>query len=551
MVFLAKDVKNDRTYLYLRHNHCVNGQSRRAWQISLGPEEDMKATGNIALNLDTRTESLDFGLVAALLRVAEKLKLTEVINRASQKRHQGLGVGEHVLFAAINRCVQPTSKTELRKWLESTILQKVYPDLGVNLDARAYWTHFQYLTPAIIARVETELARMAARQFGVSYKDLLFDPTNFFTYANPRGDNQQLARHGHPKDGRAVLNLVNVSLFCALDGGVPLLHLVYPGNVQDAAHFKDEALKALQRHLEALGEPRAKLTLTFDKGNLSEDAIKYADAKGFDFIASDRPTSHKVLQALPAEAFTMHALPNGKVVGVKDVRAEKYDKSRRFIVVYNPEEATWKRANLEKKVEKRVASIRKFFEHRLNAKKWRDPAKVEARCAKSLGKKFGPLVTVVVTSPRGNITLAVAPDTAAVSEVAQKYGKSFLMTSREDLPAQDVVRAYRQQYLIERAFTWLKNAEFLAIRPMYHRADKSIQGHVFTCYVGLLLLSLLARELGQLGVSTGIRHAVRHLGEIKVTRITVPAMDKVVEKVNEMSEASRKIYNALHLEQYL
>jgi len=61
----------------------------------------------------------------------------------------------------------------------------------------------------------------------------------------------------------------------------------------------------------------------------------------------------------------------------------------------------------------------------------------------------------------------------------------------------------------------------------------------------------LTKELTQLGVSTSIQHAVKHLKEIKVTRITVPAVNKVVEKLNEMSDAAMKIYDALNLGQYL
>jgi len=529
----------------------VNGKPVRKWQIKLGAEEDIKVSGAVVSGRQVRTKSIEFGLVAALLRVAEKLGLVEIINRAAGKRAQGLSVGEHVLFAAINRCVQPVSKKQLREWLESTILQNVYPDVGVNLNSRSYWGHFHYLTGAVVGRVEDEVTRAVVEHFGVHYEDLMFDPTNFFTYINPRKGNQTLPCHGHPKDGKAVLNLVNVSLFCALDAGVPLLYLVYPGNVQDASHFKSAALPRLKKRLDGLGVPGTRVTLTFDKGNLSEGAFTFIDAEGLDYIASDRPTSHKDLKALPPESFAMFVLPNGKEVGVMDTWAEKYNKARRFVVVYNPAEAAWKRKNLEAKVQKLVTKIEVYFQGRLNNKQLADPAKVRAKCAKVLKKKFSPLVAVAVTGEAGALTLSVAPVAEAVDAATQMYGKSFLMTSREDLPAQDVAWAYRQQYLVERAFTWLKGAGYLAVRPMFHRVDSSVRGHVFACYVGLLVLSLLVRELTQLGVSTSIQHAVKHLKEIKVTRITVPAVNKVVEKLNEMSDAAKKIYDALNLGQYL
>src|SRR4030042_5027540 len=99
MVFLAKDHKGGRTYLYLRDNHRVNGKPVRKWQIKLGAEEDRKVSGAVAFDRKVRTKSIEFGLVAALLRVAEKLGLVEVINRATGKRAQGLSVGAAALFA--------------------------------------------------------------------------------------------------------------------------------------------------------------------------------------------------------------------------------------------------------------------------------------------------------------------------------------------------------------------------------------------------------------------------------------------------------------------
>ena len=76
-----------------------------------------------------------------------------------------------------------------------------------------------------------------------------------------------------------------------------------------------------------------------------------------------------------------------------------------------------------------------------------------AKCAKVLKKKFAPFVAVEVSGKPGTLTLAIAPVTEAVETVVQTYGKSFLMTSREDLTAVDVAWTYRQQYLVERDFT--------------------------------------------------------------------------------------------------
>ncbi|MBD3340579.1 MAG: transposase [Candidatus Lokiarchaeota archaeon] len=139
----------------------------------------------------------------------------------------------------------------------------------------------------------------------------------------------------------------------------------------------------------------------------------------------------------------------------------------------------------------------------------------------------------------------------AYENSALTFGKSFSMTSREDLEAVKVVWAYRQQYLVERAFKWLKNSEFLGIRPMYHRLDSSICGHIFVCYLGLVLLSLLVREIIQLGVPTSINKAIKYFKEIRMTRFILSGKSKPIERIDEMSWKAKKLYEIFMLKCYL
>lgn len=567
MTFLVKKVIDGKIYLYLRHNHRVNGKVKTAWQIYLGPEEQFKTHAKIA-KPDIKTETIEFGLIAALLHVAEKLKLVNIINQATNKREQGFSVGDHFLFAALNRCVQPTSKRQLKEWIDSTILQKIHSNIKVNLDSRAYWTHFRYLSDEIIELIENKLVHAIRDTFGVQLNELSFDPTNFFTYINPRKPNQTLTNHGHSKEGRFTLNIVNMSLFCALDGGIPLFHLVYPGNVQDASHFKEAALPRLKLRLEEQDVAFDTVMLIFDKGNLSQKAFDLIDDWRFDYICSDRPSTHKDLLNIPLEEFELHTLPNGNKVGVKDFHLNKYGKIRRFVAVYNPNEEKWNRENFKAKIPKKVAEIEEYFKNRLifapgekrkgQGDKWRIRAEVEKKVKAMIGgSPFADVIIATVKGPAklevargGRLELEVSTNPEAFEKAALKFGKSFLMTSQEDLGANEVVWMYRQQYLVERAFKWLKNSEFLSIRPMFHRVNSSIRGHVFVCYLGLVLLSLLVREIVQLGVPMSIYEAIKHLKEIRMTRIKISGKSEPLENIDEMSQEAKKLYEILKLERY-
>jgi transposase len=514
-------------------------------------EENFKLLSTLSLPTEFETESIEFGIETALFHVAKKLGVVDIINKYVDKRAQGLSVGEHILLAAINRCVEPVSKVQLRSWLDTTTLRTLYPAEDATLDARSYWSHFRYLTPEHLEEIGDALVVATRNTFGVKHDMLMFDPTNFFTYINPSRPNQTLPRHGHGKDGKPTLNIVNFSLFCALDGGIPLLHLVYPGNKQDATHFTD-ALHRLQAHVTKLGISPDKITLTFDKGNLSPTTFKLIDALKLNYIASLRPSMRKDLQSLPITDFDMHDLPNAKKIGVKSVTRSMYGKNRRVVAVYNPRQAKWQKKNLDAKIAKRIDEIKVFFDKRLNTKRWNDPQKVRAKCLAIAGtEKFQDLISVSIQGKAGSLVLAVTENKPAVEAVVLILGKSYLMTSRDDMTAEDVAWAYRQQYVIEDAFKRLKNPSMLSIRPMYHWTDASIRGHAFSCFVGLLLLSLLVRELQHLNIKMGLRTIIKHLKSLRLTRITIPGRQEPIQKVEKMNPEAKIIYDALDLQRFV
>nr|MDO8087837.1 IS1634 family transposase [Candidatus Sigynarchaeum springense] len=551
MVHLIKKVKKGRVYLYLQENARINGKVKRLWQRYLGPEDEIKDLSSLARSPDIETESIEFGIETALLHIAKKLGVVDIINQHVEKRDQGMTVGEHVLLAAINRCIEPASKTQLRSWLDSTVLRDLYPGNDVTLDARSYWSHFKYLTPENIEQMGDSLVEATRTRFGVKHDMLMFDPTNFFTYINPSRPNQTLPRHGHGKDGRPTLNIVNFSLFCALDGGIPLLHLVYPGNKQDASHFKD-ALQRLQSHVKKIGVSPEQVTLTFDKGNLSPTTFKLIDAMKLHYIASIRPSMRKDMQFIPFTEFEMHELPNGKCIGVKSVVRSMYGKDRRMIAIYNPRQAKWQKKNLDIKISKRIAEMKAFFAKRLNTKRWNDKEKIRTKCETISGtEKFQELISVSIEGEPGKLVLSVEENRPAIEKTALSLGKSYIMTSREDMSAHDVAWAFRQQYIIEDAFKRLKNPSMLSIRPMYHWTDTSIRGHAFTCFLGLLLLSLLVRELQQLHVKTSLHMAIKHLKSMRLTRITIPGKKKTIQKVERMHPDAKIIYDALALHRFI
>ena len=504
MVHIEKKVIKGKTYLYLAIRAKINGRSKRVWQKYLGPQDQFQQkmeTMKLKLSDSYEISTTEFGFEIALWQIAEQLQLQQIIDEVTGKRAQGLGVSQYLLLAIINRCVSPRSKRKINSWLERSYLKELLPPMDDNYTDRlslAYTNHFQYLTEENLQQIQLKLNQRLRSIFDVKMDQLFYDPTNFFSYINPTdSDKQQLPRHGNSKEGRRVLNLISLSLVCTNDG-IPILHQIYAGNVQDAKHFKSQHQLILQQ-LQQLTIDPSTVSLIFDKGNISEEAFAGIDEADLQFICSVRPSSHKDLYHLTEKDFEMFTLANGKVIGVKDYQHLFHGKHRRLIVCYNPNKQKWSSETKLNKIMNKIDAVDNWFANRLNSHKWRSAENVEGKIISLVGKRLLPFVNYEVkATEEGYIEYSIEMDNDYFDEEVAKYGKSYLMTShpKEGMASEDVVWLYRQQFTVERLFSYLKDhQQAVKVRPIFHHRDSSIQGHMFSCLMGLLLLLLLQREI--------------------------------------------------------
>ena len=198
------------------------------------------------------------------------MKFIETINSVTEKRDQGMSVGEYLLIASLNRCIQPVSKSNLRNWMNQSYLKINFEHIDTYLDSNAYTNHFRYFTRENIERIEKKIMKRLISEFQIDLSNIFYDPTNYYTYINP--DKQLLPRHGKSKEGRNILNIVGLSIYCTSDGGVPILHQTYPGNTMDAKLFKTEFPRFIET-LNSLDMHDSKIILVFDEGNLSDEVF--------------------------------------------------------------------------------------------------------------------------------------------------------------------------------------------------------------------------------------------------------------------------------------
>jgi transposase len=68
-----------------------------------------------------------------------------------------------------------------------------------------------------------------------------------------------------------------------------------------------------------------------------------------------------------------------------------------------------------------------------------------------------------------------------------------VLQTNTDLPASEVALKYKQLLMVETIFRSMKSA--LQTRPIYHKCDDTIRGHVFCSFLALVLMKELETRL--------------------------------------------------------
>jgi transposase len=550
MVYLVKKKIKNKIYLYLVESARINGKVKRIWQHYLGPEDSIKDAVNTFSKPPLDVTVTDFGLPVALMQIVKKLNLIEIIDKIVQKREQGISVGQYLVIAALNRCIKPVSKNKIAGWFNNTYLPHFFPKFETYLDSMAYTNHFSYLNPMNISKITEEINQVLQSKFHVDLEHLVYDTTNFYTYINPE-DEDCLPQHGHSKENRQTLNLVGLSLLCTQDGTIPLLCDIYQGNVQDAQEFKWQISEIIER-IQSLHKNPEDIILTFDKGNHSEEAFRQIDQANLCFIASIRPSTVKEYASLSSSEFQMIKLPNQKETGIYETSKLIYGKSRRLIVVYNPKQAHWNGENLRKKLNAEIEEITNFFQDRLNVKKWRNIELVRAKIESIISdKNHFQFIDYSLREESGQIYMDVKLNLEALEKYIDTLGKTYLITNHPTKDASELVWLFRQQVSVEKAFSYLKSPNLLYARPIFHNKDSSITGHLFSCVLGLLLITLLTREIRQTFPEMTMGSIFSELSSIELSEISYGGNSSKIRKLSHLSSDAEKLVDLLGFESLL
>jgi transposase len=321
--------------------------------------------------------------------------------------------------------------------------------------------------------------------------ELVFFDTTSIYFEGEGGET--LGQYGFSKDHRPDLKQMIVGVVID-DHGRPICCEMLPGNTTDIKTLLPVIDRLRVRfHIK-------RVCVVADRGMISEETIRELTAYGLTYILGARLRAVKEIREQVLSRAGRYSQVRGArekshdpaPLKVKEVRVE----GRRYIVCHNDEQET-------KDQHDRAAILAKLEDQLRQGPK------------RLIGNKGYRKYLRETT--RG----AFAIDQAKVKSEARFDGKWVLRTNTT-LTAAEVALKYKDLLMVEALFRSMKS--ILETRPIYHKCDDTIRGHVFCSFLALVLMKELQTRLTERGWKVEWRRLLDDLDALQ--ELTIDLHDK-------------------------
>jgi hypothetical protein len=98
-----------------------------------------------------------------------------------------------------------------------------------------------------------------------------------------------------------------------------------------------------------------------------------------------------------------------------------------------------------------------------------------------------------------------------------RYDGKWVLRTNTTLPAREVALQYKQLWMVEQIFRSMKS--ILGTRPIYHKCDETIRGHVFCSFLALVLIKELQGRMEMRGWRSEWADVIGDLERIEEVKI--------------------------------
>ena len=516
-MFFRQKRSSGHVYLQIVENRWENGHSKQRVIATVGRLDQLQESGQLDGLLQSGAKFAEAVMVLsahrrgdvpairnsrigpALIfgRLWNELQIPQVIERLLAGRRFAMPLERLLFLTVLHRLfVSGSDRSCMLNWkeryaipgTEAVELHQVYRAmawLGERLpdDQQAGATPFA----SRCTKDAFEESLFDRRRDLFSHLDLVFFDTTSIYFEGEGG--AELGQYGHSKDHRPDCKQMVVGAI--LDGeGRPLCCELWPGNVTDV-----KTLIPVVDRLQQRFRIRS-ICIVADRGMISRETIAQlqgAERKVHFILGARLRNVKEIYEAVLSRGGRYREVrgPREKSsdpspLKVKEVRVGE----RRYVVCLNEEQARKDRAD-------RAAIVEALREQL----KQGDKALVGNKGYRKYLHSAGPKFTI---------------DEEKVKWEERFDGKWVLQTDLE-MTAEETALQYKQLWMVEEMFRAAKT--LLETRPIFHKCDETIRGHVFCSFLALLLRKELQDRLEAQGEKLEWAELLRDLAALQYTEV--------------------------------
>jgi len=551
-------------YWYIVESRRVNGKPRPIVLEYLGKAGDLLRRLQ-GLTEKIQLKSFSHGAVAALLHIAHKINMCDVINKhinssrsymANKPIRNQLTAGITFLMGAIGRVCMPTSKRGWWTWAKTTTFEYLLRCSLSKIDSQHFWDLMDALPVDAIPEIEKDLLENVRDAYGLESDSLFFDTTNFYTYIDTTNTKCTLAKRGKNKQKRYDLRQIGLAMVVTKKDMIPLFHLTYEGNMNDTKVF-NIVIKKIKNRMKDLGLDIGSHTLIFDRGNNSKKNLAAINKSKLFYVGALTPYHHKNLINDAVDNFQELDL-DGTIIQAYRDRRVIWQEERTVIAFISEKLKTGQLRGIYQALEKKEKQLQQLQKSLSNPKtKKRDKIQLTDKITKLINGQFmiGLIDWSLTEVTEGKFNLEFSINQVNLSEIEDKLGFRVLMTNQHNWNTVDIIKAYYGQAKIEHAFKNLKNPYHLAVRPQFHWTDQKIKVHYFICVIGYLLSAIAWSQVKLNTQFNGsLDSLLTSLNNIRLGTILEESKTrgkiKAVYKLENMSEDENMLMDALEIKNF-
>ncbi len=563
MASLIKKKKANTIYYYVVESARVDGKPRVVHQTYLGTAERVaRLVQDASAPVPLSATTIEFGLPGALWLAAEKSGVFALLQSLWPKPRSGPSPAHYLLLAAMHRICQPGPKTEVADWYRDSILASLWGFAPERFTSQAFWDCFDAIATgeSLAPGKRDELEEAQLRLLGlwkekqlVTRRLLAYDTTNFYTYIASNNERNSLAQRGHNKQGRHNLRQVGLSYVLDGDNGLSLCHHLYRGNLADAEEFP-RALDRIVILLERNQIAPDTVTLVLDKGSAALANTLELEQAGVGWISA-LPWSQAPAELRSSQQLTPLSSQQPGVSAAAETMVV-HGKEYRCVVKYSAPFAGEQLHRLTTTLSKAMQSMRRLARELATSGASLTERGLRNKIARWLAPQFvAELIGYELEQRDGRWHLQFDFDHQALERLmAQRLGRTVLVTNRFDWTTEQVITAYSGQQHIEQVFRGLKDGDWLGWGPMYHWTDQKIRVHAFYCMLGISLLQFLRRQAEEAWPGLSTEELLDQLRQIQMYTLLYPPQgekgpNRVATVLSKQSLTQQRLAQVLGLDQ--